>query len=74
MTAANRSPVAALRAALERRRAFPAATGGSVVVEYGLIAALVVVVIIVTLSQVRTNLLNLPLPAIIAALIEARGE
>lgn len=39
--------------------------------EYSLIAALIVIAIIVTLSQVRTGLLNLPFPALIAAFTEA---
>ena len=44
---------------------------GSVAIEYGLIAALVVIAIIVTLSQLRANLIDLPLPAIVAAFDEA---
>ena len=51
--------------------AFRSSTHGSVAIEYGLIAALVVIVIIVTLSQLRNNLIDLPLPAIIAAFDEA---
>ncbi|NJO36381.1 MAG: Flp family type IVb pilin [Rhizobiales bacterium] len=63
--------MAAWRDGSARRPAFRNATDGSVAIEYGLIAALVVVVIIVTLVQVRTNLLSLPFPALIAAFTNA---
>jgi Flp pilus assembly pilin Flp len=62
---------AAWRDGAARRHAFRSATEGSVAIEYGLIAALVVVVIIFTLVQVRTNLLSLPFPALIAAFTSA---
>lgn len=52
-------------------RAFRSSMQGSVAIEYGLIAALVVIAIIVTLSQLRANLIDLPLPAIVAAFDEA---
>jgi len=54
-----------------RRRGFAKATEGSVAVEYGLIAALIVAVIIGTVVQVRDGLLNLPFPALIAAFTNA---
>lgn len=44
---------------------------GSVALEYGLIAALVVVVVIVALVQLRTNLIDLPLPTLNSAFDEA---
>lgn len=40
-------------------------------IEYGLIAAFVVIVIIVALVQLRSNLIDLPLPAINSAFDEA---
>ncbi len=46
---------------------------GSVAIEYGLIAALVVVVIIVALVQLRTNLIDLPLPTLNSAFEEANS-
>jgi Flp pilus assembly pilin Flp len=44
---------------------------GSVALEYGLIAAFVVVVVIVALVQLRSNLIDLPLPTINSAFDEA---
>ncbi|MGI9437613.1 MAG: Flp family type IVb pilin [Geminicoccaceae bacterium] len=44
---------------------------GSVALEYGLIAALVVVVVIVALIGLRTSLIDLPLPSINTAFDEA---
>ncbi|MGI9487550.1 MAG: hypothetical protein ACR2RF_17065 [Geminicoccaceae bacterium] len=54
-----------------RGQALRKATEGSVATEYGLIVALVVIVIIVALTQVRTNLLSLPFPTLIAAFVNA---
>lgn len=68
-----RKGIAALRDVSARLGALRHAAGGSVATEYGLIAALVVIVIIVTLSQVRTNLLSLPFPALIAAFTGANS-
>jgi Flp pilus assembly pilin Flp len=44
---------------------------GSTAIEYGLVVAFVVAVIIVTLVQVRENLLALPFPRLIAAFSDA---
>ncbi len=44
---------------------------GSVALEYGLIAAFVVVVVIVALVQLRSNLIDLPLPTLNSAFDEA---
>ena len=44
---------------------------GSTAIEYGLIAAFVVAVIIVTLVQVRENLLGLPFARLLAAFSSA---
>lgn len=74
MIASLHGLTAALRHAFRRRSAFLRGTDGSVATEYGLIAALVVIAIIVTLSQVRTNLLGLPFPALIGAFTEALSE
>lgn len=71
MIATRRIGTAALRDVLARCRAFRSANRGSIATEYGLIAALIVIAIIVTLSQVRNNLLSLPFPALIAAFTEA---
>jgi Flp pilus assembly pilin Flp len=46
---------------------FRAEDAGSTAIEYGLIAAFVVAVIIVTLVQIRENLLALPFPRLLAA-------
>lgn|GEM_PF-4576606 len=67
MKAPCRKGIAGRRDIWARQKAFRSATEGSVAVEYGLIAALVVIGIIVMLSQIRTNLLSLPFPALIAA-------
>jgi Flp pilus assembly pilin Flp len=48
-------------------KTFPAREDGSVAIEYGLIAAFVVVIIIAALVQLRTNLIDLPLPTLNAA-------
>lgn len=40
-------------------------------IEYGLIAAFVVVIIVVALVQLRSNLIDLPLPTLNAAFDEA---
>ena len=45
--------------------------GGSIAIEYGLIAAFLVVIIIVALVQLRNDLINLPLPTLNAAFEEA---
>lgn len=71
MIAKCRKGMTILRDVLARRSALREATEGSVATEYSLIAALIVIAIIVTLSQVRTGLLNLPFPALIAAFTEA---
>lgn len=71
MIATRRNGIAILRDILARLRAFRHAECGSTAIEYSLIAALIVIVIIVTLTQVRTNLLALPFPALIAAFGEA---
>lgn len=63
--------VACLRAGLAKWSAFRSDEGGSVAVEYGLIAALVVALSIVALTQLRSSLLNLPFPALFAAFDEA---
>jgi Flp pilus assembly pilin Flp len=52
-------------------RSFHAEEDGSVAIEYGLIAAFVVVVVIVALVQLRSNLIELPLPTLNAAFDEA---
>ncbi|MEM9441556.1 MAG: Flp family type IVb pilin [Pseudomonadota bacterium] len=44
---------------------------GSTAIEYGLIAAFAVTVIIVTLVQLRENLLGLPFPKLLAAFSDA---
>lgn len=67
MIAQCRKGIAAWRDVRSRQRRFLRADKGSVAIEYGLIAALVVIVIIVTLTQVRANLLSLPFPTLIAA-------
>ncbi len=51
--------------------AFRSNDDGSVAIEYGLIAAFLVVVIIVTLVQLRNNLIDLPLPTLNTAFEEA---
>ncbi|MEZ5932169.1 MAG: Flp family type IVb pilin [Alphaproteobacteria bacterium] len=56
---------------MARHHAMRRASAGSIAIEYGLIVALVVVVIIVTLGQVRSNLLSLPFSALIAAFTNA---
>ena len=61
------------RTRVQRPAHFGKQTNGSVATEYGLIAALVVVVVIVAILQVRTNLLALPFPALIAAFTDALG-
>ena len=71
MTGIRRKGIAILRDVLAQQRAFRRRTDGSTAIEYSLIAALVVIVIIVTLTLVRTNLLALPFPALIAAFVEA---
>ncbi len=45
-------------------RTFRSSERGAVALEYGLIAALVVVVVIVALVQLRSNLIDLPLPSL----------
>ena len=67
MIATRQNGKAILRDILARRQALRKATEGSIATEYGLIIALVVIVIVVALTQVRTNLLSLPFPALIAA-------
>lgn len=71
MTVIRRKGIAILRDVLARQRTFRRATDGSTAIEYSLIAALIVIVIIATLMLVRTNLLALPFPALIAAFAEA---
>lgn len=71
MNANRRKEQAAMRDVLARCRAFGRRREGSIAIEYGLIAALIVIAIIVTLTLVRTNLLSLPFPALIAAFTEA---
>ncbi|MEM8947841.1 MAG: Flp family type IVb pilin [Pseudomonadota bacterium] len=71
MIATQRNGTAILRGILARWRAFCKATEGATAIEYALIAGLLVVVIVVALVQVRTSLLNLPFPALIAAFGEA---
>ncbi len=71
MTAPHRNGIAFRRDVLAQWHTLKRATEGSVATEYGLIAALVVMVIVVALSQVRTGLLNLPFPALIAAFVDA---
>ncbi|MGI9491031.1 MAG: hypothetical protein ACR2QF_01255 [Geminicoccaceae bacterium] len=51
--------------------AFRSKEDGSVAVEYGLIAAFLVVIIVVALVQLRTNLVDLPLPTLNTAFEEA---
>ncbi|MGI9510985.1 MAG: Flp family type IVb pilin [Geminicoccaceae bacterium] len=60
-----------MRDVLARQRAFRCSADGATAIEYSLIAALIVIVIITTLSLVRTNLLALPFPALIAAFGDA---
>ncbi len=71
MNAARHNGKSLLRDISARLQDLLNATRGSVATEYGLIAALVVMVIVVALSQVRTGLLNLPFPALIAAFVDA---
>lgn len=52
-------------------KAFRSKDDGAVALEYGLIAAFVVAVVIVALVQLRTNLVDLPLPALNMAFEEA---
>ncbi|MGI9451897.1 MAG: Flp family type IVb pilin [Geminicoccaceae bacterium] len=52
--------------------AFHSRDDGSVAVEYGLIAAFLVVIIIVALVQLRTSLIELPLPTLNSAFEEAQ--
>ena len=54
-----------------RSKGFWSNSRGAVALEYGLIAALVVAVVIVALVQLRTNLVDLPLPALNTAFEEA---
>ena len=63
--------LAVLRDLWARRLLLRKASHGSVATEYGLIAAMIVVVIILALSQVRSNLLSLPFPSLIAAFTAA---
>ena len=72
MIARCRKGIVTLRDIVARRGGIRGATEGHVAIEYGLIAALIVVAIIVTLTQVRTNLLNLPFASIIAAFTGAQ--
>jgi Flp pilus assembly pilin Flp len=58
----------AIRDVLARLRGEQA---GSTAIEYGLIAAFLVAVIIVTLVQLRENLLGLPFPRLLAAFTDA---
>lgn len=44
---------------------------GAVAIEYGLIAAFVVAVLIVVLVELRSNMIDLPLPKLNAAFDEA---
>ncbi len=71
MIATRQNGKTSLRDVLARRQAFLKATEGSVATEYGLIVALVVIVIVVALTQVRTSLLSLPFPTLIAAFVNA---
>ncbi len=48
-------------------KTFRSSERGAVALEYGLIAALVVVVVIVALVQLRTSLIDLPLPSLNSA-------
>ncbi len=68
MNAKRRIGDFAIRDVLVRLRTEQA---GSTAIEYGLIAAFVVAVIIVTLVQLRGNLLGLPFPRLIAAFSDA---
>lgn len=52
-------------------KTFSSEEDGSVAIEYGLIAAFVVVIIVVALVQLRSNLIDLPLPTLNAAFDEA---
>lgn len=67
MHANRRYRPVAKRGVAARYHAFRRSEEGSVAIEYGLIAALVVIVIIVTLVQLRENLLSLPFPKLLAA-------
>ena len=58
----------ACRTALRRVRALLSEPNGAVVVEYGLIAALVVLVLLGSIRALGVNLGGLPLGAIAAAL------
>ena len=71
MIATHRNGSATARGILARWRAFRKSTEGATAIEYALIAAMLVVVIVVALVQVRTSLLNLPFPTLIAAFVEA---
>ncbi len=62
-----RKRFAVLDAGLTTLATLRSRSDGSIVVEYGLIAALVVIVLIVLLTQLRTGLLGLPFPALFAA-------
>ena len=69
----RRDVLAVLGKCLAETDTFRKSTRGSVAVEYGLIAALVVIAVILAIVQVRANLLGLPFPALIAAFAEALG-
>lgn len=60
-----------LRARPACRQALGSDSGGSIAIEYGLIAALIVVALIVAFTQLRAGLLGLPFPALITAFNEA---
>lgn len=74
MIALRRNGTVARRGFLTRRHSLWKAADGSVATEYGLIAALIVVAIILSLSQVRTNLLSLPFPSLIDAFSGSTDE
>lgn len=71
MTARRRVPKGILRDVLAHIEALRHADRGATLIEYCLIASLIGAVIVVALTQVRSDLQNLPFPALIAAFTEA---
>ena len=70
----HRDALAWLSAVSTRWRLFRASARGATVIEYALIAALIILVIFVSLGAVRDSLLSLPFPTIISAFTAALGK